>query len=111
MLLRQHGDAVDTEIRAYKGGHGYVFVTCHLHFWQNDQDLLHAIEVAWGCSGNRNKSAYKGGHGYVFVTCHLHFWQNDQDLLHAVVVAWGWNGYQMVGMDTKKESACKGGHG
>ena len=23
-------------------------VTCHLHFWQNDRDLLHATEVTWG---------------------------------------------------------------
>ena len=23
-------------------------VTCHLHFWQNDQDLLHATAVTWG---------------------------------------------------------------
>ena len=22
-------------------------VTCHLHFWQNDQDLLHATAVTW----------------------------------------------------------------
>ena len=22
--------------------HAYLAVTCHLHFWQDDQDLLHA---------------------------------------------------------------------
>ena len=28
-------------------------VTCHLHFWQNDRDLLRAIEVneGWGRGG------------------------------------------------------------
>ena len=27
---------------------GRLAVTCHLHFWQNDQDLLHATVVTWG---------------------------------------------------------------
>ena len=31
-------------------------VTCHLHFWQNDRDLLCATEVIWGWNGYRNKS-------------------------------------------------------
>ena len=26
-------------------------VTCHLHFWQNDQDLLHATAVTQGWNG------------------------------------------------------------
>ena len=26
-------------------------VTCHLHFWQNDQGLLHATAVTWGGGG------------------------------------------------------------
>ena len=27
-------------------------VTCHLHFWQNDQGLLHAAAVTWGWNGH-----------------------------------------------------------
>ena len=28
--------------------HAYLTGTCHLHFWQNDWDLLHATVVTWG---------------------------------------------------------------
>ena len=28
--------------------HVCLAVTCHLHFWHNDQDLLHATAVTWG---------------------------------------------------------------
>ena len=31
-------------------------VTCHLHFWQNDRNLLRAIAVTRGWNGYRNKS-------------------------------------------------------
>ena len=31
-------------------------VTCHLHFWQNDRDLLRAIAVTWWWNGYRNKT-------------------------------------------------------
>ena len=31
-------------------------VTCHLHFWQNDRDLLHATVVTRGWNGYRNLS-------------------------------------------------------
>ena len=31
-------------------------VTCHLHFWQNDRDLLRAIAVTRGWNGYRNRS-------------------------------------------------------
>ena len=34
-------------------------VTCQLHFWQNDWDLLHATEVTWGWNGYRNKSQHR----------------------------------------------------
>ena len=34
-------------------------VTCHLHFWQNDRDLLRATAVAWGWNGYRNKSQHR----------------------------------------------------
>ena len=34
-------------------------VTCHLRFWQNDQDLLHATAVTLGWNGCQNKSAQK----------------------------------------------------
>ena len=34
-------------------------VTCHLHFWQNDRDLLRATAVTRGWNGYRNKSQYR----------------------------------------------------
>ena len=34
-------------------------VTCHLHFWQNDRDLLRATAVRRGWNGYRNKSQHK----------------------------------------------------
>ena len=34
-------------------------VTCHLHFWQNDQDLLHATAVTLEWNGYRNKSQHR----------------------------------------------------
>ena len=34
-------------------------VTCHLHFWQNDRDLLHATAVTRGWNGYRNKSQHR----------------------------------------------------
>ena len=34
-------------------------VTCHLHFWQNDRDLLRATAVTRGWNGYRNKSVQK----------------------------------------------------
>ena len=32
--------------------HACLVVTCHLHFWQNDRDLLRATAVARGWNGN-----------------------------------------------------------
>ena len=34
-------------------------VTCHLHFWQNDRDLLRATAVTWGRNEYRNKSHHR----------------------------------------------------
>ena len=34
-------------------------VTCHLHFWHNDQDLLRASAVIRGWNGYRNKSQHR----------------------------------------------------
>ena len=34
-------------------------VTCHLHFWQNDRDLLRATVVKRGWNGYRNKSQHR----------------------------------------------------
>ena len=34
-------------------------VTCHLHFWQNDQDLLRATVVTRGWNVYRNKSQHR----------------------------------------------------
>ena len=36
--------------------HACLAVTCHLHFWQNDRDLLRATAVTRGWNGYRNKS-------------------------------------------------------
>ena len=34
-------------------------VTCHLHFWQNDRDLLRATAVTWGWNRHWNKSQHR----------------------------------------------------
>ena len=34
-------------------------VTCHLHFWQNDRDLLRAAAVTRGWNGYRNKIQHR----------------------------------------------------
>ena len=39
--------------------HACLAVTCHLHFWQNDRDLLRATAVTWGWNGYRNKSQHR----------------------------------------------------
>jgi len=39
--------------------HAYLAVTCNLHFWQNDWDLLRATVVTRGWNGYRNKSQHR----------------------------------------------------
>ena len=39
--------------------HLHLAVTCHTHFWQNDQDLLHATVATWRWKRYQNKSAQK----------------------------------------------------
>ena len=39
--------------------HACLAVTCHLHFWQNDRDFLHATAVTQGWNGYRNKSQHR----------------------------------------------------
>ena len=39
--------------------YAYLAVTCHLHFWQNDRDLLRATAVTRGWNGYRNKSQHR----------------------------------------------------
>ena len=39
--------------------HAYLAVTCHMHFWQNDQDPLHATAVARGWNRYQNKSQHR----------------------------------------------------
>ena len=34
-------------------------VTCHLHFWQDDRDLLHATAVTWGWNRYWNRSQHR----------------------------------------------------
>ena len=38
-------------------------VTCHLHFWQSEWDLLHVTVVPWGWNRYQNKSAQKADPG------------------------------------------------
>ena len=38
-------------------------VTCHLRFWQNDRDFLHATAITQGWNGYQNKSAQKADLG------------------------------------------------
>ena len=38
--------------------HARLGVTCHLHLWQNDWDLLRATAVTRGWNGYRNVIAY-----------------------------------------------------
>ena len=39
-------------------------VTCHLHFWQNDQSLfLRATAVTWGWNDTEEESAHKVNSG------------------------------------------------
>ena len=39
--------------------HACLAVTCHLHFWQNDWDLLRATAVTRGWNGYQNKNQYR----------------------------------------------------
>ena len=39
--------------------HACLAVTCHLHFWQHDRDLLYATAVTRGWNGYRNKSQHR----------------------------------------------------
>ena len=39
--------------------HTCLAVTCHVHFGQNDPDLLHATAVTRGWNGYRNKSQHR----------------------------------------------------
>ena len=39
--------------------HACLAVTCHLHFWQNDRDLLRATAVTRGWNGYRNKRQHR----------------------------------------------------
>ena len=39
--------------------HVCLAVTCHLHFWQNDQDLLHSTAVSWGWNSYWNEIQHR----------------------------------------------------
>ena len=39
--------------------HVFLAVTYHLHFWQNDWDLLQATAVTCGCNGYQNKNQHR----------------------------------------------------
>ena len=45
-------------IQSHIGGmYVCLAVTCHLHFWQTDRDLLHAIAVTQGWNEYQNKES------------------------------------------------------
>ena len=50
-------------VSLYSEPHRWVYVclsvTCHLHFWQNDRDLLRANAVTRGWNGYRNQSQHR----------------------------------------------------
>ena len=37
----------------------WFYITCHLHFWQNDRDLLRATAVTRGGTDTENKSQHR----------------------------------------------------
>ena len=39
--------------------YAWLAVTCHLHFWQKDRDILRATAVTRGWNGYRNKSQHR----------------------------------------------------
>ena len=39
--------------------HVHLAVTCYLHFWQNDLNLLDATMVTWGWNGYQNKRQHQ----------------------------------------------------
>ena len=77
--------------------HVCLAVTCHLHFWQNDRDLLRATVVTQG-GGMDTKSAQKVDPQE---ENYLHFWQNDRDFLRATAVTRGWKGYRNKSLHRK----------
>ena len=48
-----HSNFVEYRVYACLG------VTCHLRFWQNDWDLLHATAETWGWTDTEKESAHK----------------------------------------------------
>ena len=50
--------------------HACLTVTCQLHFWQNDWDLLCATEVTWGWNGYWNKSQHRSWPWRRNFSCH-----------------------------------------
>ena len=58
--LYNHAPVYGHFIRSHMCGvHPCLFVTCHLHFWQNDQDLLRDDAEIHGWNGSPNESAQK----------------------------------------------------
>ena len=53
--MPKHGSIKATYVRCMR----VLAVTCHLHFWQNDRDLLRATVVTRGWNGYRNKSQHR----------------------------------------------------
>ena len=53
--MPKHGSIKSTYVRCMR----VLAVTCHLHFWQNDGDILRATVVTRGWNGYRNKSQHR----------------------------------------------------
>ena len=76
--------------------HACLIATCHLHFWQNDWDLLRATAVTWGWNGYRNKSQHRKLslekkilppllQGFEPATFHSRFWRSNHWAIPAPV--------------------------
>ena len=60
ILCTPYNHAPCTSCKAtYVTVYACLAVTCHLHFWQNDQDLLRATALTWGWNRHRNKSRHR----------------------------------------------------
>ena len=57
--------------------HACLAVTCHLHFWQNDRDLLRATAVTRGWNGYQNKSQHRKLQGLEPVTFQSWVWYSN----------------------------------
>ena len=58
-----HQFTVSLHSKPQSGVHVSLAVTCHLHLWQNERDLLRVTAVTRAWNGRRNESAQKAEPG------------------------------------------------